>query len=99
MEALFPLWGRPTADLAHDFLRLGFAAVLVCIDTQALAPAFAGRAFDNSLLNDLPPGVDPCGENGEFHTFVHAGPIFRASIPVRIGEREDRGRFVYCDLV
>ena len=99
MEALFPLWGRPTADLARDFLVLGFAAILVCVDTQALAPTFTGRAFDNGLLRDLPPGVDPCGENGEFHTFVHAGPIFRASIPIRIGEREDRGRFVYCDLV
>lgn len=98
MEALFPLWKRDTAALARDFLRLGFAAVLVCVDTETLAPTFAGRAFDEALLRDLPPGVDPCGENGEFHTFVHAGPIFRAPVPFRLGEVEDRGRFQYCDL-
>ena len=63
-----------------------------------LAPTFAGRAFDEDLLRDLPSGVDPCGENGEFHTFVHAGPIFRAPVPFRRGEVEDRGRFQYCDL-
>ncbi|HKH44882.1 MAG TPA: ATP-binding protein [Thermoanaerobaculia bacterium] len=98
MEAIFPVWGRDTAELARDFLRLGFAAVLVCVDTETLAPAFAGRAFDEDLLRDLPPGVDPCGENGEFHTFVHAGPIFRAPVPIRVGGVEDRGRFHYCDL-
>jgi len=98
MEAMFPLWKRDTAALARDFLRLGFGAVLVCVDTEALAPTFAGRAFDEDLLRDLPAGVDPCGENGEFHTFVHAGPIFRAPVPIRLGEVEDRGRFQYCDL-
>ena len=99
MEALFPVWGCDTTELARDFLRLGFAARLVCIDTQALPASFAGRPFDEDLLRDLPPGVDPCGENGEFHTFVHAGPIFRAPIPVRVGEVEDRGRFQFCDLL
>ena len=98
MEALFPLWGRDTAELARDFIRLGFEAVLVCVDTEALAPAFAGRSFDEDLLRDLPPGVDPCGENGEFHTFVHAGPVFRAPVPCRRGPVEDRGRFHFCDL-
>jgi uncharacterized protein (TIGR00290 family) len=98
MEAIFPVWGRDTAALARDFLRLGFAAVLVCVDTQTLAPSFAGRSFDEDLLRDLPPGVDPCGENGEFHTFVHAGPIFRSPVPFRRGEVEDRGRFHFCDL-
>lgn len=98
MEAMFPLWGRDTAALAREFLRLGFAAVLVCVDTESLAAAFAGRSFDEDLLRDLPPGVDPCGENGEFHTFVHAGPVFRAPVPFRLGEVEDRGRFQYCDL-
>ncbi len=98
MEAMFPLWGRDTTALARDFLRLGFAAFLVCVDTEALAPTFAGRAFDEDLLCDLPSGVDPCGENGEFHTFVHAGPIFRAPVPCRRGPIEDRGRFQYCDL-
>lgn len=99
MEAMFPLWGRDTAGLARDFLRLGFAAVLVCVDTEALAATFAGRAFDENLLRDLPPEVDPCGENGEFHTFVHAGPVFRAPVPIRLGEIENRGRFQYCDLL
>ncbi len=99
MEAMFPLWGRDTSALARDFLRLGFAAYLVCVDTQTLAAIFAGRAFDEDLLRDLPPGVDPCGENGEFHTFVHAGPIFRAPVPCRRGPVEDRGRFHFCDLV
>jgi uncharacterized protein (TIGR00290 family) len=98
MEALFPVWGRDTAALARDFLRLGFQAILVCIDTEALAPDFAGRSIDEDLLRDLPPGVDPCGENGEFHTFVHAGPVFRAPIPCRRGAVEDRGRFWFCDL-
>ena len=98
MEALFPVWGRDTAKLARDFLRLGFEAILVCVDTQSLAPSFAGRSFDEDLLRDLPSGVDPCGENGEFHTFVHAGPIFRAPVPFRRGEVEDRGRFWFCDL-
>lgn len=98
MEAMFPLWGRDTAALARDFLRLGFAAYLVCVDTQTLAATFAGRAFDEDLLRDLPPGVDPCGENGEFHTFVHAGPIFRAPVLCQRGPVEDRGRFCFCDL-
>jgi uncharacterized protein (TIGR00290 family) len=98
MEAMFPLWGQDTAVLARDFLRLGFAAFLVCVDTEALAATFAGRSFDEDLLRDLPPGVDPCGENGEFHTFVHAGPIFRTPVPCRRGAIEDRGRFHFCDL-
>jgi len=99
MEALFPIWGRDTAALAQDFIAQRFAAVLVCVDTHSLDAAFAGRAFDESLLRDLPPGVDPCGENGEFHTFVHAGPIFSAPIHVRIGVQETRlERFRYCDL-
>ncbi|HVR99320.1 MAG TPA: ATP-binding protein [Thermoanaerobaculia bacterium] len=99
MEGLFPVWGRDTAEAARDLLRLGFAATLVCVDTEALPASFAGRPFDAGLLRDLPPGVDPCGENGEFHTFVHAGPVFRAPVPCRVGDVEDRGRFVYRDLV
>jgi diphthamide synthase (EF-2-diphthine--ammonia ligase) len=85
--------------MARDLLRLGFAATLVCVNTEALPSSFAGRPFDAALLRDLPPGADPCGENGEFHTFVHAGPVFRAPIPLRLGDVEDRGRFVYRDLV
>jgi uncharacterized protein (TIGR00290 family) len=99
MEALFPVWGRDTAELALSFIAQGFQAVLVCVDTDALDPAFAGRAFDADLLRDLPAHVDPCGENGEFHTFVHAGPIFREPIPFQLGRQETRlGRFRFCDL-
>ena len=99
MKALFPLWKRDTHKLAKSFLEAGFKAVLVCVDSRVLDRSFAGRAFDDSLLADLPRNVDPCGENGEFHTFVNAGPIFSRSIPVRQGEivlRENR--FWYCDL-
>jgi uncharacterized protein (TIGR00290 family) len=100
MTALFPVWGRDTAALARDFIAQGFQAVLVCVDTEALDPAFAGRAFDADLLRDLPAQVDPCGENGEFHTFVHTGPIFRRPIPFQLGPQETRlGRFRYQDLL
>lgn len=98
MEALFPLWGRDTAALAREFLRRGFKAVLVCVDTAALPASFAGRPFDEALLRDLPPGVDPCGENGELHTFVHEGPVFRAPIPFRLGESTTWERFCFRDL-
>jgi uncharacterized protein (TIGR00290 family) len=100
MEALFPLWGRPTDALAEEFVALGYRAHLVCVDTRQLAASFAGRAFDAALLAGLPPGVDPCGERGEFHTFVSAGPVFGHPIPVTPGEivlREER--FAYCDLL
>ena len=97
---VFPLWGRPTVDVAHEFLDLGFKAVLCCFDTQALPPEFAGREYDAALLRDLPAGVDPCGENGEFHTFVYAGPLFRTLISIERGGvvLRDR-RFSYCDLL
>ncbi|HEY1595665.1 MAG TPA: hypothetical protein VGF74_09740, partial [Thermoleophilaceae bacterium] len=78
----FPLWGRDTRALAREFIGAGFEAVLVCVDPAQLDPSFVGRAFDSSLLADLPAGVDPCGENGEFHTFVHAGPIFDRPVPI-----------------
>jgi uncharacterized protein (TIGR00290 family) len=99
-EALVPLWARDTTALAAEFIAAGFAAHLVCVDTQQLAASFAGRRFDAALLADLPAGVDPCGENGEFHTFVSAGPVFNGAIPVRVGEvvlREER--FAFCDLL
>lgn len=98
--ALFPLWGRDTKALAAEFIEAGFRARLVCVDTTQLPAAFAGRAFDAELLDDLPAGVDPCGERGEFHTFVCAGPDFAVPIPVRLGEvvlREER--FAFCDLL
>jgi uncharacterized protein (TIGR00290 family) len=100
MEPVFPLWGRPTAALAAGFVAAGYRAHLVCVDTHQLAAAFAGRELDGALLAELPPEVDPCGERGEFHTFVSAGPIFSRPIPVTPGEivlREER--FAYCDLL
>lgn len=99
-SGVFPLWGRSTKELADLILDLGFRAVLCCVDTTVLPPEFAGREFDRSLLADLPAGVDPCGENGELHTFVYDGPGFRNPVPFRLGERVLRdGRFAYVDLV
>jgi uncharacterized protein (TIGR00290 family) len=100
MKATFPLWGRPTGELARSFLELGFRAVLTCVDTTQMPGHFAGRDYDAALLAELPPGADPCGEKGEFHTFVHAGPIFPHPIPFTRGEHVLRDeRFMYCDLV
>jgi uncharacterized protein (TIGR00290 family) len=97
---VFPLWQRPTPQVAREFIDSGFRAVLCCVDTQALPADFAGREFDQDLLNDLPANVDPCGENGEFHTFVYAGPAFQTPIAFERGERVLReGRFSYCDLL
>lgn len=98
--AHFPLWGEPTDALAREVIRSGIHARLVCVDTDVLPAGFAGRAYDEALLADLPYGIDPCGENGEFHTFVSAGPGFREPIPYDVGEVVMRGeRFAYCDLV
>jgi diphthamide synthase (EF-2-diphthine--ammonia ligase) len=98
--ALFPLWGKNTKALALEFIASGFRAHLVCVDTQQLAGSFAGRLFDESLLAELPQSVDPCGENGEFHTFVSAGPSFSAELNVRVGEVVMRDeRFAFCDLL
>ena len=99
LACLFPLWKRQTAAVAHAFIRDGFKAVVVCVDPSELDPSFAGRPFDEALLADLPVGVDPCGENGEFHTFVCDGPIFQHPIPVSIGTIVERDSFVYCDVV
>jgi uncharacterized protein (TIGR00290 family) len=100
MRGLFPLWLRDTRALAREFIRLGYRAVLVCVDAAQLAGEFAGREFDAALLRDLPPNVDPCGENGEFHTFVYAGPELRQPVRHARGPVVVRdGRFVYCDLV
>jgi uncharacterized protein (TIGR00290 family) len=96
----FPLWGRPTRELAEEFIDRGFEARLVCVDSTLLDGSFVGRAFDRRLLADLPSAVDPCGERGEFHTFVSNGPIFDAPIAYAIGDvvfRDDR--FAYCDLM
>ena len=98
-EPLFPIWGLDTASLARRFISDGFVARLVCVDTTQLDATFAGRIFDERLLADLPATVDPCGERGEFHTFVSEGPPFSAPIPYRVGEtvlRDDR--FMFCDI-
>jgi uncharacterized protein (TIGR00290 family) len=97
---IFPLWGRDTTALAREFVRAGYRAVLTCVDTTQLGAEFAGREFDASLLTDLPAAVDPCGERGEFHTCVYAGPIFSRPLAVRTGARVRRdGRFEYCDVI
>jgi uncharacterized protein (TIGR00290 family) len=97
-RGLFPLWGRDTRALAREFLEAGFAATLVCVDPRVLDAAFAGRRYDEQLLAELPPGVDPCGENGEFHTFVSAGPIFAGPIDCERREVVESDGFVFCDL-
>jgi uncharacterized protein (TIGR00290 family) len=98
-RGVFPLWGKDTAALAREMIASGFRAVVVCIDPRALDPSFAGRAFDLEFLADLPGGVDPCGENGEFHTFVWDAPMYREPIPCRTTEVVTRDGFVYCDVV
>ena len=93
MQALFPIWKRDTRELAREFVRQGFRAMTVCVDPRVLDASFAGRELDASFFADLPPGVDPCGENGEFHTFVFDGPVFKAQIQIRIGEKVIRDGF------
>ncbi|MCL5073891.1 MAG: diphthine--ammonia ligase [Actinobacteria bacterium] len=100
MNAIFPLWKKDSRQLANSFIDLGFKAVITCVDTKFLDASFAGREFDKALLSDLPSSVNPCGENGEFHTFVYAGPIFNREIPVTRGEIVLRDeRFCFCDLI
>ena len=99
LEPLFPLWNLDTAALARDMIAGGLRARLTCVDPKRLAPAFAGRDFDEQFLNDLPAGVDPCGENGEFHSFVHAGPVFDSALRVRKGEIVERDGFVFADIL
>jgi uncharacterized protein (TIGR00290 family) len=96
---MFPVWGRDTAALAREFIAAGFEAVLVCVDSAQLDASFVGRPFDEALLADLPPGTDPCGENGEFHTFVHGGPVFARPIRLELGEAVEREGFAFQDLV
>lgn len=99
IEPLFPLWLQPTRTLAEQMIEAGVEATLTCVDPRKLSPGFAGRRFDAALLAALPAGVDPCGENGEFHTFVHAGPMFDAPIPVTVGEVVQRDGFVFTDVL
>jgi uncharacterized protein (TIGR00290 family) len=99
MRGLFPLWGSDTETLAHDMMAAGVRAFVVCLDPQTLDTSFAGREFDSAFVGDLPTGVDPCGENGEFHTFAWAGPMYRSPIPCRTGEVVEREGFVFCDVL
>ena len=99
-RGLYPLWGEPTPRLAEYFTQRGYRAVVTCVDTTQLDARFAGREFDAQFLSELPPQLDPCGEHGEFHTCVYAGPLFREPIAVSIGEQVLRDeRFQFCDLV
>jgi len=98
LEPLFPIWGLPTDRLALEMVAAGLRAVVTCVDPRQLDPAFAGRVFDAAFLDDLPAGVDPCGERGEFHTFCVAGPSFCEEIPVTPGPILEREGFVYADL-
>ena len=100
MKGIFPLWKRRTSDLARDFIHAGFRAVITCVDSEALDKRFAGREFDKAFLSELPSGIDPCGENGEFHSFVYDGPVFKNWIRHTRGEMVLRDqRFWYLDLV
>ena len=100
MKGIFPIWKRDSRELANTFIELGFKAVITCVDSKMLDGRFSGRLFDRQLLSELPAGVDPCGENGEFHSFVYAGPIFRNPIPHELGETVLRDqRYYYTDIL
>jgi len=99
MTAVFPIWQKPTAALARDMIAAGVEAHLAVVDLKKLSTSFAGRRFDAALLADLPEGIDPCGENGEFHSFVSAGPMLARKIAVRVGETVERDGFAYADLL
>jgi uncharacterized protein (TIGR00290 family) len=98
LQPLFPLWGRPTAALAREMIAGGIEARLTCVDPRAVSPDLAGRRFDLDLLDELPAAVDPCGERGEFHTCVVAGPMFSRRIDVSVGEIVEREGFIFADL-
>jgi uncharacterized protein (TIGR00290 family) len=99
LEPLFPLWDLPTRELAGAMIREGIEAKVTCVDPRKLDARFAGRDFDATFVDDLPASVDPCGENGEFHTFVHAAPVFSSPIEVRAGEIVERDGFVFADVL
>jgi diphthamide synthase (EF-2-diphthine--ammonia ligase) len=98
LEPLFPLWDVPTAELAADMIRSGVNAKVTCVDPKRLDRSFAGRDFDTAFLAALPRSVDPCGENGEFHTFVFDAPVFSTAVHVQSGEIVDRDGFVFADV-
>ncbi|MFZ0814977.1 MAG: ATP-binding protein [Candidatus Sulfotelmatobacter sp.] len=98
LEPVFPVWGMPTRELAREMIAAGTRAKLTCVDTEKLDRSFVGREFDEALLRDLPVEVDPCGERGEFHSFVYAGPMLGTALPVAVGEIVVRDQFVFADL-
>ncbi|SRR5579862_3964528 len=99
LEPMFPLWGMSTHALAREMIATGLKATLTCVDTRKLDISFAGRSFDEKLLMELPAEIDPCGENGEFHSFAHAGPMFSTEIPIEAGEIVIRDTFAFADLL
>ena len=100
MKGVFPIWGRNTTELANTFIDLGFKAIITCIDSNVLDKKFVGRVYNKQFLSELPSNIDPCGENGEFHSFVYDGPIFKKRIPFTTGEIVLRdSRFYFCDLI
>ena len=98
LEPMFPLWQIPTGQLSRDMIATGMKAKITCVDPSKIAKSFAGREYDVSLLNALPSGADPCGENGEFHTFVYDSPMFSHPIEVRVGEVMESHGFVFADV-
>jgi uncharacterized protein (TIGR00290 family) len=98
LEPVFPLWEQPTMAVAREMIASGLRAKLSCVDLKQLSASFAGREFDSGLLHDLPPETDPCGENGEFHSFVYAGPMFRHDLAIDLGKIVTRDHFVFADL-
>ena len=99
MKGLFPIWKMDTGELVNSFIDLGFKGVVTCVNSKNLDKSFAGRLIDKSFVEDLPEEVDPCGENGEFHSFVFDGPIFREPVNIKIGEVVKRDVFYFCDLL
>ena len=99
MRGMFPIWRRDTSELIRRFIDSGFKAIVTCVDPKVLNPSFAGRVIDDDFINQLPAQVDPCGEDGEFHSFVFDGPIFRKEIKFSVGEVVLRDSFYFCDLL
>jgi uncharacterized protein (TIGR00290 family) len=99
LQPLFPLWGVPTKALAQEMISTGLRAKLVCVDPRQISANFIGRDFDHKFLSEIPAGVDPCGENGEFHSFVHAGPMFSRDLAIVTGEKVERDGFWFCDVL
>lgn len=99
IEPLFPLWGRNTRELAEEMIEAGLKARITCLDPKKISLQMAGQVFDRALLAELPRTVDPCGENGEFHTFVHDGPMFTRPVAIQMGQTVERDGFVFADLM